>query len=500
MQHRYVAIWFCYLKTDWFVRKQPELKKSSFILAAASHGRMMVTAANALAENKGIYTGTVVADAKAMLPSLQVLNDEPGLEQKLLTALAEWFIRYTPIVAIDLPDGLILDATGCCHLWGGEEKYIIAIAKRLNEIGYQVKIAVASTIGTAWAICRFGKNFSVIENNKQADALYSLPPQALRLEAEVVERLHKLGLKQIKDFIAMPRAVLSRRFGKGFIKRLNQALGHDKEFIQSVILTESYSERLSCLEPIVTATGIEIALQRLLETLCKRLQQDQKGLRTAIFKNYRIDGKIETIQIGTNRPSQTVVHLFELFEINIATIEPALGIELFTLEATKVEDLFAVQEKLWNNKNNLDNKELSQLLDRIGGRFGNNNIQRYLPDEHYWPERSIKLASSINEKTQLVWKTDKPRPIKLLPRPELIEVTAPIPDYPPMLFRYKGKLHKIVKADGPERIEQEWWLQQGRHRDYYYVEDEEGCRYWLFRSGHYDDTKLPQWFIHGFFA
>ena len=393
-----------------------------------------------------------------------------------------------------------MEVTGCCHLWGGEQKYIEAIAKRLNEIGYTIKITVASTIGAGWAVCRFGKNLSVVENNKEADALYNLPPQALRLETEVVERLHKLGLKQVKDFIAMPSSVLSRRFGKSFIKRLNQALGREEEFIQPVVLAEPYSERLSSLEPIVTATGIEIALQKLLETLCKRLQQEQKGLRTAIFKNYRIDGKIEIIQIGTNRPSHNITHLFKLFEINIATIQPALGIELFIVEATKVEDLFAVQEKLWNNKDNLEDEELSELLDRIGGKFGNNTIFRYLPDEHYWPERSIKLASSINEKTALIWKTDKPRPIKLLPRPELIEVTAPIPDYPPMLFRYKGKLHKIIKADGPERIEQEWWLQQGRHRDYYYVEDEEGCRYWLFRSGHYDDTKLPQWFIHGFFA
>ena len=82
--------------------------------------------------------------------------------------------------------------------------------------------------------------------------------------------------------------------------------------------------------------------------------------------------------------------------------------------------------------------------------------------------------------------------------PEYIEVTAPVPDYPPMLFRYKGKLHKIIKADGPERIEQEWWLQDGQHRDYYAVEDEEGYRYWLFRLGHYDENY--QWFIHGFFA
>ncbi|MEJ0029563.1 MAG: hypothetical protein WDO15_04000 [Bacteroidota bacterium] len=82
---------------------------------------------------------------------------------------------------------------------------------------------------------------------------------------------------------------------------------------------------------------------------------------------------------------------------------------------------------------------------------------------------------------------------------ESIVVTAPIPDYPPMSFTHNGKLHTIVKADGPERIEQEWWLQEGEHRDYYRVEDEAGCRYWIFRSGHYN-VETDQWFLHGFFV
>jgi protein ImuB len=120
------------------------------------------------------------------------------------------------------------------------------------------------------------------------------------------------------------------------------------------------------------------------------------------------------------------------------------------------------------------------------------------PDEHYWPERSIKQASSLQETTSTEWKVDRPRPMHLLATPQSIQVAAPVPDYPPMNFRYKNKLHKILKADGPERIEQEWWIQDGQHRDYYVVEDEEGCRYWLFRSGHYDEDY--EWFIHGFFA
>jgi protein ImuB len=500
MQKRFISIWFRFLKTDWWIRRRPMLHDQPFILALPDHGRMVITAVNGLAQKKGIDTGMAVADARALIPSLEVLDDEPQTSVRLLNRLAEWCIRYTPAVATDPPDGLLLDVTGCAHLWGGEKQYIADIHKRFKHFGYDISISLADTVGTAWAIARFGQNDRIIESGQQHTALLSLPPAALRIEVPTIERLEKLGLRKITQIISMPRSALRRRFGQQILQRLDQALGNEKEVINPVQPIEPYQERLPCLEPIITATGIEIALQRLLDTLCHRLQQEQKGLRTALFKGYRMDGKIQKIEIGTNRPSCNAKHLFKLFETKIESIEPASGIELFTLEASKVEDLSTVQEQLWRNKMDLDNVELCELLDRIAGKTGAHNIHHYVPAEHYWPERSFKEASSINETMQTTWKVDRPRPLQLLSRPEPVEVTAPIPDYPPMLFRYKGKLHKLTKADGPERIEAEWWLQDGQHRDYYSVEDEDGCRYWLFRSGHYDVAKSYQWFIHGFFA
>jgi protein ImuB len=281
--------------------------------------------------------------------------------------------------------------------------------------------------------------------------------------------------------------------------RLDLALGREEEVVEPVQPPAPYQERLPCLEPIVTPTGIEIALRQLLGTLCLRLQQEQKGLRAAILKCYRVDGKVEQVDIGTNRPSYHVNHLFKLFEIKLSSIEPAMGIEVFILEAPNVEDHYAQQQKMWEDSGGLEDMRLSELIDRLAARTGMRAIHRYLPDEHYWPERSLKPALSIQEKLTTSWFADKLRPLQLLPIPERIEVTAPIPDYPPMLFRHKGKLHKILRADGPERIEQEWWLQQGKHRDYYSVEDEDGHRYWIFRSGHYDDETF-QWYLHGFFA
>lgn len=500
MAKRFVSLNFHHLMTDWFAARKPELQESAFVLASPDHGRMVITAANPAAESEGIKAGMVVADARVILPSLQVLDDIAGLQEKLLQRLADWCIRFAPYVAVDLPTGLLLDATGCAHLWGGDEEYIKDIILRLKARGYQVRAGMADTIGAAWAVARYGKGSPVVKEEEHTNVLLGLPAAALRIEISLVDRLYKLGLRHIGDFISMPRSALRRRFGQAFMKKLDQALGTAEEFLQPVQEIVPWQERLPCLEPIVTLPGIEYALQQLLATLCRRLQQEGKGIRSAVLKAYRVDGKTEMVQIGTNRATCNPLHLFRLFEINLATIEPALGIELFTLDAVKVQDHSPAQKNIWESSGGLNDPNLAELIDRLTGKFGDNCIQRYLPAEHYWPERSFKAATSLDELPTSAWPAHKQRPLQILAKPEPIEVTAPIPDYPPMLFRYKGELHKITRADGPERIEQEWWLQQGQHRDYYCVEDEKGCRYWIFRSGHYDPDKTYKWFLHGFFA
>lgn len=500
MPQRYMSIWFRYLITDWFTLRRPELSRHAFVLAAAQHGRMVITAVNPLAQMQGIEAGMAVADARAIFPNLQVLDDKPDLAMKLLKAIGDWCIRYTPVAAVDPEDGLILDITGCAHLWGGEEAYRKEIITKLKSRGYHVQAAIADTIGAAWAVARFGQTSSIIAFNDQLNALMPLPPAALRLELTIVERLHKLGLNRISHLINMQRSAMRRRFGQELLLRLNQALGTEMEFIQPLQPIEPYQERLPCVEPIRTLRGIEIALEQLLNTLCLRLQQEGKGLRKAVFKGLRTDGNMQQIEIGTNRPSHNKIHLFKLFELKLPLIEPDLGIELFILEAPTVEPAPSLQEGFWNATGSLDDVQVAELIDRLTGKAGAANVHRYLPAEHHWPERSVKPALSLTEKPATPWALNRPRPVLLLPQPQKIEVTAPIPDYPPMLFRYKGKLHTIKKADGPERMEREWWLEEGRHRDYYIVEDEQGQRYWLFRSGHYDEAKPPDWYIHGFFA
>lgn len=499
MSKRFVSIWFPYLATDWHVCKQPQLRDTAFVLKATVRNRVVITAANALAKAEGIYENMVLADAKALYPQLHVMDDKPGLTRQLADRIAEWCIRFTPIASADHPNGILLDASGCSHLWGGEEKYLNDITKRLHQRGYTVRIAMADTIGCAWAVARYG-NQMIIEKGKQVEAILTLPVTALRIDEETVEVLQKLGLRRIHDVISIPAKPLRRRFGNTLLQRLRQAIGEEEENIVPVYPIEPYQERLPCIEPIKTKEGIEIALQHLLTNLCCRLRKEGKGLRKAFFRAYQLDGGTSGIEISTNQPSQNAEHLFRLFEIKLSSIEPKEGIELFLLKATAVEDALAKQEDLWRTQSGLLEGEVLDLMDRFMNRLGTEAVQRFLPTEHYWPERSFKKATALNEAPSTEWKLGKSRPLQILSPPELIEVAAPVPDYPPLNFRYKGQLHIVAKADGPERIEQEWWIQEGEHRDYYAVEDEEGKRYWIFRSGHYNEMKSPKWYLHGFFA
>ncbi|UTM21802.1 DNA polymerase Y family protein (plasmid) [Dyadobacter chenhuakuii] len=497
---RFVSIWFPDLTTDRLVLKRPELAGTPFVLAAPSRGRVVVKAASPQARGCGIVEGMVVADARAVLPSLEVIEDDSELAGKLLAALAKWALRYTPLAGVDLDDGLILDATGCTHLWGGEMAYLKDIVARLKGSGYDARAAMADTIAAAWAVCRYGKSERIVAPGAQLDALLALPPTALRLEQITLEKMHKLGFYQIKSFVYIAPSVLKRRFGQALLDRLGQALGHVHEAFEPIQPPEPFTERLPCLEPIRTAPGIEIAMQKLLEMLCSRLVKEGQGVRKAVLKCYRIDGEMRQVEIGTSFASCSAGHLFKLFELKIPTIEPALGIELFVLEAPIVEPLGEQQDQLFNIGAANKWVEIAELLDRLVARAGPDISHRYLPAQHYWPERCTVEAASLKEQPQTTWRIDRPRPVHLLPEPQRVEVSAPVPDYPPMLFRYQGEVHKIKRADGPERIEQEWWIQQGLHRDYYTVEDEAGARFWIFRLGHYQDDNKPEWFIHGYFA
>ncbi|MGZ3943332.1 MAG: Y-family DNA polymerase [Mucilaginibacter sp.] len=499
MPKRYVSIWFRYLLTDWKIFREKSLKGSPVAFMQPDHGRMLICAFNTHAEQLGLRHGMTSADAKVLAPGLRLFEDKPGHKLKLLKHFAEWFLRYTPHVMIDAPDGLLLDVTGCTHLKGDETAYLKDIVSRLRDLGYSVRPGMADTIGCAWAVAHCAETGLIVPPGGQRSALVSLPPVSLRLTSDLLIKLNQLGFYEIGSFIHMPKSVLRRRFGNSIVLRLYQALGQEPEFLIPLQEPVPYSERYPMLEPIRTREAIEVAVHAVIDQLCKRLYGEGLGLRTAILTYLRIDGKSGQLTVGTNHPSQRTDHVFKLFQQNFDQIEPALGIELFILDATKTEAAIDKQSLLWCGKPDSKSEMIAELLDNIAARVGAGNIHRYLPQEHYVPERVAKNTQNLSKNPEGDWREDKPRPIQFLDPPEPIEAMALTPDYPPRQFIYRRERHIIANADGPERIECEWWEQPEGYRDYFAVEDEDGKRYWIFSTPDLQAGNPSRWFLHGYF-
>lgn len=500
MQKRYVSIWFPALMHDWMIRKNPDLVGKPFVLTTMDHGRIRITSADAKLNSKGVFAGMNLADARVFVAKLEGIEEEKGRAEKILKGLGEWLIRFSPVVSIDSNDGLFIDASGCAHLWGSEKQYLTEIHKRIEAFGYRVRIAMAGTPGAAWAVARFGKNKAIITNGSELKAVSSFPPHALRIDAEWVAQFQKLGLRKLSDFIMFDQYAIRRRFGEDVCKRIRQLKGQEEEFIQPIIPIDAYQCRLNCHEPVNGRKSVEIALEKLLKELSTRLLSEGKGLRHAVFECYRIDQQKSFIEIRTAQANADEKHLFKLFEYHFPELAPDPGVELFVLTARQVQSLETRQELIFQDNNGPSIMALNRLFDRMRSKLHEKQISIFDPAEHHWPERAVKFHEGLPTIDKAEWPSDKPRPIRLEKPPIPIEVTAPIPDYPPMLFRLYGQLHKVIRADGPERLEQEWWIGEGLHRDYYIIEDDKAVRYWIFRLGHYDPTIKASWYIHGIFA
>jgi len=456
-----------------------------------------------------------LADALSFLPGLATVAAEPAKDAAALRRLAEWCGRYSPWTAPDGADGVRVETTGSAHLWDGERALAADLKTRLDRQGVAGRIAIADTLGAAWAMARFaeaGESVAILPPGDARAALAPLPVEALRLDPFTAQGLRRVGLKRIGDLYAMPRDALARRFGETVAQLLDQALDHLPEPLSPLGEAPSRRVRLSFAEPIVDPANLTLAAERLTADLVCRLAREGMGARRLDLAFHRVDGRVERIGLGTAHPSRDPRHLAALFKERLDTIDPGLGVEDMILAAFAVEPLLAEQIGLPGHPAGNQASGIAPLLDRLGNKLGLDALSRLEPRESHIPERasvSVPVGSPHPPSpvtTEEGWGGGKPqRPIRLFEPPEPVEAFWLLPDDPPFRFTWRRRRHRVTRADGPERIADEWWQPEGfgaaeALRDYYRVEDEEGRRFWLFRAGLHGNDRPPRWFVHGVFS
>lgn len=514
---RIISIWLPSFATDRLRRRSGRHPDTPLATVSPVQGGMRVTATSPAARAGGIAPGMPLADARALLPELETRETDRTAEVRALDGLAQSCKRYTPWTAVDpvagAPGGggIRLDVTGCAHLLDGEAALLEDLLSRLEKSGYRARAALARTPGAAWALARFaappaGKSVIVPPGGKLAERLAPLPVAALRIAPGVVEGLERVGLRRIGDLLDLARAPLTARFGEALLGRLDQALGRVAEPISPGAQPHRAHARLAFAEPIGRTDDIRAGLARLLRDLCRELREARLGARQVELVVHRVDDSTGHLRIGTARPARDADHLARLFEDKLEGLDPGFGVEVMTLLASRTEPMGPVQGELAGGRE-ADAEEASRLLDRLVGRLGPRNVARLAPHASHLPERASREQPAGAQPKAGDWRSPKnkpPRPLRLLPQPVPIQVMAPVPDGPPVLFRWQRTQYRVAAAEGPERIAPEWWETEGRPlspevRDYYRIEAESGGRYWVYREGLYRPDRPPAWYLHGVF-
>jgi protein ImuB len=451
--------------------------------------------------------GAALADTRAMYPSIVVHNADRAADLALLEAIADWCDRYTPLVGLDPPDGLMLDVGGCAHLFGGEAALKDDVVTRLARQGLQACAGLADTPGCAWAMARYGETW-MVPPGATRNTLRPLPLAALRIDPETIATLAQAGLKSIADIADRPRAPLAARFGQSLLQRLDQALGHEDESITPRQPLPSYVVERRFAEPIVLEDDMLGTIEHLAEELGRVMERREKGARLLQAALFRTDGKVHRIEVTAGQPLRDPKRIQRLFVERLGVIgdecDPGFGYDVIRLSALAVEHIDAVQSGFTDDYHA---NELTDLIDRLSTRFGMQRLTRQTPCNTHIPEFAV--ANTPAQLTRpddiaLIDRDTPPRPLHLFARPEPIETVAEVPDGPPARFRWRHVLHEVAAVEGPERIAMEWWRNEEGHaltRDYFRVESRQGGRVWLYREGLYGrETPTPRWFLHGVFA
>ncbi len=448
--------------------------------------------------------GMTLADARALLPGLAAFDHAPHDDQAWLERLADGCLFYTPAVALDAPDGLVLDVTGCTHLFGQESVLADDVVARLARSGVMVRHAFAAAPDAARALARYP-----VAGASEDEAVRRLPVVALGLDDEATVALTRAGLKTVGEVAARPLSSLAARFGADAVAAIRRITGAVDSPLDPRMATPPLSVERRFAEPVARSEYALAALGELMAQAVARLEETHEGGRRWQARFFRSDGLVQKLSVETGQPSRDVPALLHLFRERVEALadplDPGFGYDLIRLDVPLAERLDAAQLRLEGGA--VADAQVADLIDRLSTRLGRGRVRRFVPRDRHLPEQAELMLPAIDAGATGSWPRPEPgepphRPIHLFDPPQPIEnIAAAFPDGPPLRFRWRRTLHDVARVEGPERIAAPWWTsRQAPTRDYYRVEDRRGRRFWIFRHGLYDEVAQPDWYIHGLFA
>jgi protein ImuB len=548
--NRIACIHFPQWPIQRLVASRPELRFQRVVLFEHHPQRgQIVACASPRALQSGVRPGIPVTEARSLLRrhssdaagSVHVLPYEPRVDETALMELARSLDAFSPIVGIDTQppsDSLLLDLTGLAPLFDGEANLVARLQRHLDERQWVARIAVADTLGAAWALAHFAPttNGPVIvdgdgchSDEPDGSPLDALPPAAMRIDPATCETLRQLGLNTIGLLRQIPASSLNSRFGDTITHLLQQAHGAIPETFPSVPRGVQFSAEQILDYPVREQETVLEVLKRLIVQLCGELATIRQGALAWHVRIKRSEASPIHLRVGLFQASSRIDQIMPLVKMQLEQHRQFDGlnhpVEEISVTASGCVLLVEQQGQLFEDSPRKNENALGELLNRLAIRLGEDQVVSATVVAGAEPERATTFRPLVGPRSvrprqshRKVTEDVMNRPTRLLPRPIELhtdstaaiqlarsESQATVADNTcsnrhsislPRVFRFTSNNtpFSVTRSWGPERIETGWWRGRTLRRDYWRIEIDSGAQLWIYR-----DLRSGRWYLHGAF-
>ena len=338
--------------------------------------------------------------------------------------------------------------------------------------------------------------------------LDALPIFALAAARPFAATLVRLGCATLGPLRALPRGGISRRFGAGLLRAIDQAYGQVPDTFDWVVLPEQFRLRLEFMGRIEVAAGLMFGAHRLLRQLKAWLLARQSGTTGVVLHwehdmQRRSESPHGSLTVRTAEATRDTAHLARLLAEHLDRTPLAAPVVAITLEAIGVEARPDATPSLLPEDQAQGETQL-QLIERLSARLG--------PDKVLRPEAQADHRPQHTQAWHQAATTAPPAPAKAA-RPAF---PAALAQQPPWLLRQpmalallddrpllQGPLELLA---GPERIEAGWWdggdsqAADATARDYFLARSQHAGLVWVYRELPSSEATAQGWYLHGVYG
>jgi protein ImuB len=409
---------------------------------------------------------------------------------------------FTPRVAVESSDAVLLELAGSQRLFGGLTPLLHALRTAFPR---PLQLALAPTPLAAVLLARAGRNCCIVSAARLAGRLAPLPLTHLHWPEEERVRLGSMGVTTLGELLRLPRTGLARRIGPERLAQLDRLTGARADPRAALAAPLRFHERSDPGYETASGERLLATLQPVLTRLEEFLRERGRGVMALRLMLHHRRAPSTLCILRCVAPEYRAARFTALLAARLEALTLPEPVYRMELTAGRLQRFRAANAPLWSPGERGGGAaawQAPEFLQTLMARLGERAVYGLAEIDEHRPERQFRSVSPApgNEAVRAVppphvmgQPGGAARPLGLLEQPQPL---AAIRDASGQVLRLLHGGQDLTLLSGPERIESGWWDGGDVARDYYVARTADGARWWIFR----ECAAGRRWFVHGCFA